>query len=214
MLFAERQFIVMKQSCIKITSLLICSFLITILAGCVSHKKQVDTVMDAIPDATRFVEENKVFLDLLLEFQSRINQFNNDSLETSLTDCPRIIDYYRIYIHQAELIIFVYYTESFNSKQTEVSGSVFDLLSDDEKILIENKLLDLQDMMTDKHQLGIYMSSERISIDFTRYRRASLVIESPAEEFERHFGNAYRSYEYATKVNNDWCLHLYKFEYD
>ena len=170
-----------------------------------SHKKQVTTVREAIPEAIQFYEDNIDFFDLLIDIKMRIVEFNGEG-ETAPSGLEnyhfgKVTEYLTITVKEGSAI--------FDFKLTGYSN----LLTPDERALIEKTLLQLED----EYWRGVtYVTSKFVSVNYFNYHRASLEILNPAEEFEEgdKDDNSNRYYEYAKIISDDWCVYIFKGIYE
>lgn len=176
-----------------------------IAIGPPSHKKQVATAREVIPEAIQFYKDNIDFFDLLVDLKRRIIEFNGGE------DIPsRGLDDYHYGMVSEYLTITVKEGKAtFDFR----SAGYSQLLTMEEKVLIEKTLLQLED---EYWRGATHVTSKFISVNYFNYNRASLDIQNPAEEFENGNKNdAYQSiYEYAEKIDDNWCVYIWKGEYN
>jgi len=179
--------------------------------GCVSHVKQVEKVRAAIPEAIKFIESNVEFLDMLLDIKDRIKMFNENSSNTPDSDETLVIDSITFEIYKGGLDVIVYFEEANTRGRIGIIGSRFDILTFSEMDTIESKLLEL---LSYGHTSGMVMSADEISISYTEYRRAFLLIENPALEFEIGNSVTYTYYESSEQITDEWCIRICKLNYN
>lgn len=206
----DRIGIIGKPASLLVAGIMVILFFSCGCYSCMSDLEQVETARKQIPEAAEFISDNKEFLDMLLDIQKRIRSLNEDKKSSTDDNEPGIIGDYRISIYKDELSI-IKFDENFSSPRSIEEGNEYDILTTDEKQLIKNKLLE---MSHDEHPRIIRISMERVSMSFYYYERATIYIESPAVEFEHHYGDSYVMYKYSEKVNSDWCVYLEKAGYD
>ena len=199
-----RKLIVHAKALLMVISILLC---VMLSVGCVSSMRQVTKIKKAIPNAIGFIEDNKEFLDLLIDIRDRIREFNEGETENADQEDIDGIKYYLISITREELKIRGRYGNPRAAIRIVEPGSRYDILGADEKQVIKEKLIE---MMPDDHPFGLRITTDEIILDYTRYHRAYLYIEHPPYETERGNMDTYTWYEYAKKVNDDWCIHIYK----
>jgi len=179
--------------------------------SCVPDSWQVETARKQIPVAIEFIGDNKEFLDMLLDIQERVRSFN-EQMQIGLNSSEdTLIGRYMMTLYKEDLAIFMTLGEYSSASRSVQVGSEYDILTYNEKQLIKDKLLE---MMLDERTMTINIFLEKVSLSFYRYQRATIYIESPAEEFEDQDGDSYLTYYYAEKVNHDWCVYLEKAGYD
>ena len=205
--------IISIQMLILVIGILLCGLLVTgcaelIFADFVDHKKQVDKIMEKIPVATNFIEDNQEFLDLLLDIQGRIRAFNEDGGKESEADEFFAIDEYLISLSQVGFSITVFCEDTEYNRERVYPGNKYDLFTAYERQIIEDTCLELGE-----ERRGMSISADVVSIYYAMYERAFLNIESPAAEAEYRYGDTYGTYERKIKINDDWCIHIYKMQY-
>jgi hypothetical protein len=179
--------------------------------SCVPDSWQVETARNQISEAISFVDSNKEFLDMLLDIQIRIRSYN-EHMQSGYGDSETsIIGGYKMTIQKENLDIYVRLGASSSNPRPIEMVSDCDILTAYEKQRIEDKLLEV---MPDESPMIIQIPEERVSMSYYYYERATIYIVSPSMEFELQDGDSYLKYNYAEKVNDDWCVYLEKAGYD
>ena len=170
-----------------------------------SARKQFETVEAKVPDAIQFMEENKEFLDMLLDIQRRIKAFNEEGALSSYSFLN--LNEYTFSLREDGIQIRVFCDDVQQNRGVLKQRSKYDLLASEEKEIIEAMLMEF---LSDRP--SILVSSHVISISYMSYNRAFLHIENPVREFVARYEDSHENYWVSIKINDDWCIYYGKMQ--
>jgi len=159
--------------------------------------REVNRALRAVPSVIEFYEENTEFFDLLLGMRRRFEEFNEERQEYGEIQ----LTWYGFRITDYGLEISNNISMQRYGSHRLAQGSEHDVLTEEERVLIENTLRKLGG--------GANVSLERIGVGMRRFKGAysiSITLESVPDGAWRPWAPIWRTY--VIEVNNDWSIYI------
>jgi len=189
----------MKKLIIVLLSIALCIE----ACACGTSERHIKKLKEQVPLATKLVEGNKELFDILLEVKTRISKYNESS--PIIDDRPYIID--RLNIGIRDKITYGVYISyiGMNGSYRQADKELELLSPEEEEILFEILLNNLEGKCSERF---ITIMPESIYFRYLDSGNARLGIVNPSKETPEV--NEWYEYKYATKINDDWGLEIFR----
>jgi len=162
-------------------------------------QRQEHEMMEAIPEAVAFFEDNILFFELLLDVQEKAR----DRMYVLVEEEGQIYDQWEVRLNAYNNPLSVVIGVDGNTQWVQLN----DFFSYEERQLL---LSTLQGRLTSPNgnNMSVRITEDCISVSFFTFHRATLRFVSPALGTELRVMND-RLLEYAKVITDDWCVYIH-----